>query len=389
MRRLIKEIAGIAKATIPYTNAVKDRIPKHLKHFFENVYDEEYLETVSAFRRDGYLPSPDYAQELKLPYRYLAPYITDEDFKDFPVVQINMDLSFRYVEKTSDSPFFVEGGAYPIFVSRLNQDSMYGYRVKPELFPVSKKRASSVNRAVVASIDFDIMIFENFDPERDYKNLEKEIYSVIFHEMMHVYEAYKNRGLDVYAMKPGTTKPRSKAETAKSYLSNSKMIGVPNEIKKELANFLHLYYVSLPTEIQAITQEIYPQISDVELKDFFTDTYQGRMIKALQKFDKNEFYSNLKNEAIKYFERTGQEPDQMKIETFFESVRRNLISKYIKTSNENHQVIDKKFINKKTLKDLIDYMSVQIKNASDRLIKNVGRLYSIKNEPSVDRIRKF
>jgi hypothetical protein len=59
-------------------------------------------------------------------------------------------------------------------------------------------------------------------------------------------------------------------------------------------------------------------------------------------------------------------------------VRKGLISKYIRSAESNHQTVDRKFINKKTLKDLIDYMSVQIKRAGDRLHKNVGRLYALK-----------
>lgn len=379
MKKLINEIAGIAESSIPYTNAVVDRIFKSLKYFLDNAFDEDYLESVEAFRREGYLPSPDYNKDFKLPYRYLAPFITDEDFEDFPVVQINMELSFRYViaESPGDKNFSVSGGAWPVFVSRLGKDSIYGYRVKPELFPVSRKRAESVNRALVASIDFDITVYEGFDPN-DIKDLEREIRAVTFHEMMHVYEAYKNKSLDMHTMKVGSSKRRSRVDTPKAHLGDTKMVGVPTEIKDAIQAILYLYYVSLPTEVKAITHEMYPYVMSTELKDFFNDTYQGRLIKGLKDFDKDSFYDVLREEANKYFERVGQEPTEIRINNFFEVVRRNLIAKYIKSSNENHSVIDTKFINKKTLKDLIDYMNIQIKNAAERLTKNVGRLYSLK-----------
>lgn len=380
MKKILNEISGIAESTIPYTKAVFNRVQKEINYFFDNVFDESYLESVEPFRKNGYLPSADHAKNLKLSYRYLAPYITDQDFKDFPVVQINTDLGFRYV--TAESPgnnnFSVEGGAWPTFVSRLGKDTIFGYRVKPELFPVSKKRSQSVDRAVVASIDFDIVIYEGFDPSVDLRNLEREIYSVIFHEMMHVYEQYKNKSLDLRTMKPGSSKARSKAETSKAHLGSTKMVGVPREIQDAVRSLLQLYYLSLPTEVKAMTQEMYPYVMDTELKDFFTDTYQGKIIKGLQEFDRESFYSVLREEAEKYFERSGQEPTEEKINSFFESVRKSLISKYIKSADSNHLVIDKKFVNKKSLKDLIDYMAVQIKEAGNRLHKNVGRLYSLK-----------
>lgn len=379
MKRILNEISGIAVATAPYTKAVFNRVQKEMKHFFDNVFDEEYLKTVQSFRKGGYLPGPDHQKSINLPYRYLVPYITDKDFQDFPVVQINVDLTFRYV--TSDSPkgnqFTVEGGAWPLFVSKLGQDTVYGYRVKPELFPVSKKRVQSVNRAVVASIDFDIIVYQDFEIT-NLPLLEREIYSVIFHEMMHVYEQYKNKALDVRSMKPGSNKPRSRAQTSKTHLGSAKMVGVPKEIQNAVRALLQLYYVSLPNEVQAMTQEMYPYVMDIELKDFFNDTYQGQVIKGLQEFDKDSFYDVLKEEAVKYFERVGQEPTEVKINSFFEAVRKSLIAKYIRTSDQNHLVIDNKFVNKKTLKDLIDYMSVQIKRAGERLHKNVGRLYSLK-----------
>lgn len=380
MKRILNEISGIALATIPYTKAVFNRLQKEMDYFFENVFDEEYLENVKAFRKDGYLPGPDHQKSLNLPYRYLAPHITDKDFQDFPVVQINTDLTFRYVEAESPSSgnFTVEGGAWPLFVSRLGKDSVFGYRVKPELFPVSKKRAQSVNRAIVASIDFDVIIYEGFDPTTDLPNLEREVYSVIFHEMMHIYEQYKNKSLDIRAMKPGSSKPRSKAQTSKAHLGSTKMVGVPREIQDAVRALLQLYYVSLPTEVKAMTQEMYPHVMNTELENFFTDTYQGRIIKGLQGFDKESFYEVLINEAEKYFERIGQEPTEGRINSFFESVRRSLISKYIKSAESNHLVVDKKFVSKKTLKDLIGYMDIQIRDAGDRLHKNVGRLYSLK-----------
>ena len=380
MKRILNEISGIAVSTSPYTKAVFNRVQKEMNYFFDNVFDEDYLESVEAFRRNGYLPSPDHQKSLTLPYRYLAPYITDQDFQDFPVVQINTDLTFRYVtaESPADNNFTVEGGAWPTFVSRLGKDTIFGYRVKPELFPVSKKRAQSVKRAVVAAIDFDIVVYEGFDPSTDLRNLEREVYSVIFHEMMHIYEQYKNKSLDIRAIKPGSSKPRSKAETSKAHLSGAKMVGVPREIQDAVRALLQLYYISLPTEVKAMTQEMYPYVMDTELSDFFNSTYQGRMIKGLQEFDKDSFYNVLKEEAQKYFERVGQEPTEERVNSFFEAVRRSLISKYIKSADDNHLMIDKKFVNKKTLKDLIDYMSVQIKEAGNRLLKNVGRLYSLK-----------
>ena len=380
MKRILNEISGIAVSTSPYTKAVFNRVQKEMNYFFDNVFDEDYLESVEAFRRNGYLPSPDHQKSLTLPYRYLAPYITDQDFQDFPVVQINTDLTFRYVtaESPADNNFTVEGGAWPTFVSRLGKDTIFGYRVKPELFPVSKKRAQSVKRAVVAAIDFDIVVYEDFNPSTDLRNLEREVYSVIFHEMMHIYEQYKNKSLDIRAIKPGSSKPRSKAETSKAHLSGAKMVGVPREIQDAVRALLQLYYISLPTEVKAMTQEMYPYVMDTELSDFFNSTYQGRMIKGLQEFDKDSFYNVLKEEAQKYFERVGQEPTEERVNSFFEAVRRSLISKYIKSADDNHLMIDKKFVNKKTLKDLIDYMSVQIKEAGNRLLKNVGRLYSLK-----------
>lgn len=384
-KKLIKEARGIAESAIPFTHAVLGRIDKEIKHYFRKVFeDPKYLESVKSLRRDGYLPMPDYTTTITIPYRFLATYIDDDIFEDFPVIQLNIDVNFAYVDKESEmgDDFTVGGGAWPIFKGKLGPSAIMSQSVKPEGYPISKQRRESIDRAVIGDLDFDFTFYKGFNPKNDYKDFHREVRAVVFHEMMHLYENYKDKKSQVsliHRSGEGSIKPKTNQSASKAYLTNTKLVGIPQEITQLMNYFYNMYYMSLPTEVKAITHEMYPYVLDMSIDEFFK-TYQGKRIKSLMEFDAEDFYDHLKEASKEYFESKGMAYDKKIRDSFFEQIRVRTISKYKKTAIQNHEIVDEKLLKKKELYFLIEYMGKQIEEAGRKLFRNVGRLYSLKAE---------
>ena len=386
-QKVIKEARGIAESAIPYTHAIINEIDKDIEYYFNKVFgDPKYLGSVKKLRRGGYLPMPDYTETIKIPYRALAPYIDDDIFEDFPVVTFNIDIKFSYIDAESGTgdKFGVGGGAWPIFKGKLGPNSILSQSVKPEGFPVSKKRRESIDRAIVGELDFDFSFYQGFDPEKDYKDFHREVRAVIFHEMMHLYEGYKDKKSQqhlIHKTGAGSKKPKTNNSTSKAYLTDTKLIGIPAEITHLMNLLYHMYYVSLPTEVKAITHEMYPYVLDMSIDEFFK-SYQGKRIKSLMEFDADDFYEQLKTASEIYFEEKGMKLNKIQRDIFFEQIRMRTLSKYKKSAIDNHEFIDEKLLNKKELYFMIEYMGKQIEKAGRRLFRNVGKLYSLKSEIS-------
>lgn len=384
-KKVIKEARGVAESTIPFTHAVLGRIDKEIEHYFKKVFvDPRYLDSVKDLRKDGYLPMPDYSKTITIPYRFLATYIDDDIFEDFPVIQLNIDVNFVYVDKESEmgDDFSVGGGAWPIFKGKLGNASILSQSVKPEGYPISKKRRESIDRAVIGDLDFDFTFYKGFNPRANYKDFHREVRAVVFHEMMHLYENYKDKKSQlslIHRSGEGSSKPKTNQTASKAYLTNVKLVGIPQEITQLMTYFYNMYYVSLPTEVKAITHEMYPYVLDMSIDEFFK-SYQGKRIKSLMEFDAEDFYDGLKDATREYFEDKGMEYNKKTRDAFFEQVRLRTIKKYKTSAIQNHEEIDEKLIRKKELYFLIEYMGKQIEEAGRKLFRNVGRLYSLKAE---------
>ena len=395
-KKIIKEARGVAESAIPYTHAVLNEIDKEIHFYFDRIFGSpEYLDSVRHIRKDGYLPMPDHAETITIPYRTLAKYIDDDIFEDFPVIKLNIDVKFAYIEKDSENfeeigtggevttdKFGVSGGAWPIFKGNLGPSSILSQSVKPEGYPISKKRRESIDRAVIGDLDFDFNFYKGFDPKRDYKDFHREVRAVVFHEMMHLYENYKDKKSQlslIHRSGEGSSKAKTNQTGSKAYLTNTKLLGIPQEITQLMGYLYQMYYVSLPTEVKAITHEMYPYVLDMDIDDFFK-TYQGKRIKTLMEFDAEDFYDQLKDAAETYFEEKGISSNKQMRDGFFEQIRLRTIKKYKTTAIQNHEELDEKLINKKELYFLIEYMGRQIEEAGRKLFRNVGRLYSLKAE---------
>lgn len=383
-KKLITERRGVVESAIPYTHAVLNELYKHIKNFSTNL-TPEYLESVADLRKNGYLPSPDYSKRFVIPYRNLARYIDDDIFEDFPIAEIRCIVNLIYVDTQSPmhDNFSVGGGAWPIYRGDIGTSPL-SQRVKPENFPISKKRRESVDRSIIAELDFDLTTYKGFkfSNKKDRENFDRELRAVVFHEMMHIYEMYKNKNLDirvVHKTSKETKRPKSRQETSKAHLSDTKFIGIPKELNDEMFIILNHYYNALPTEVKAITHEMYPFVMDFSIDEFF-NTYQGRRVKGLMSFDSEEFYDNLISLTDSYFERLGVPFNQETMEGFFNQIRMRILKKYERTTISNHEEVDENLLKQKTLKSLIDYMSKAINKAGEKLFKNVGRLYSLKSE---------
>jgi hypothetical protein len=390
MRKVkLNEARGIAESTIPYTHAVMNVLDKHIAHFLEKIKDEEYLEWTSDIR--GLIP--DYSTTIELPYRVLAKYIDDDIFEDFPLAKIFIDLKINLIDEDgpgTDSPsggnFVIGGGAWPVYKKPTTATS---YRAKPEGFPISKKRRESIDRVLIGKTEFDISVYKNFDYSTENRALEMELSAVVFHEMHHLYEGYKDKSKDdsvLHAKTIETTKlPRTKTHTSKAYLSDTKLVGIPGTVKDSINNLLMLYYWSLSIEVKAITQEMYPYVLGMSVNDFF-GSFQGKRVKSLMNFDYEIFYDELINSVTEYYESKGnihymtEKKKKEQMDAFFNQIRMRLIKTYVAKANESHEVVDEKFIKQKDLKSLIKYMSNQIEKGGQKLFRNVGRLYSLKQE---------
>ena len=383
-KQFINEDRGIVRAAIPYTKAILNSINKQLDYYFEEVLNnEEYLASTSDMRIDGYLPLPDYSTVINIPYRTLAKYITDDDFEEFPVVTFNIDLKFAYVDKEpeTDDKFGVGGGAWPIYAGTHKGLSQ---RSNPEHHPISKFRKESIDKAITGKLDFDLTFYQGFDPtnKSELNDFYVEVKAVVFHEILHLYEFYKNKSMDLHILNKGkrqSKKPKSKGVTSKANLNINNMQGIPKELTELMTYLFHLYYVSLPIEVRAITHEIYPFILEMPIDEFF-ESYQGKRIRTLMEFDLEDFYELFVDKSNDYFQRKGIEPDEESMKGFFEQIRMRTIKQYKTTATNNHEVLDDKLLNKKDFHSLIKYMGKQINKSGQKLFKNVGRLYSLKSE---------
>lgn len=379
----LNEARGIAESTVPYTHAVMNVLDKHLAYFFNKIKDEEYLEITKDMR--GMIP--DYSTSFDIPYRHLARYIDDDIFEDFPLAKIDITLKMALIDREGsgdDSPsggnFAIGGGAWPVYKRPTPELS---YRTKPENFPISKKRRESIDRVLVGKLDFDITIYNNFEFEKEHEALDRELLAVVFHELHHLYEGYKDKTKDEVAFIPKTLEktklPRIKTQTSKAYLTDTKLVGIPTEVKDLLIPLFNLYYYSLPSEVKAITQEMYPFVLKMSVDDFFK-SFQGMRVKSLMDFDAEIFYDRLIDSVIDYYDKKGVDPTDEQIHNFFNQVRARMVKTYIEKANNSHEIIDQKFVSKKDLKSLIIYMGKQIEKGGQKLFRNVGRLYSLKME---------
>jgi len=378
---VITEARGIAESTIPYTHASINEIDKQIDYYFKNIFkNKKYLKSVEDMRVGGYLPAPDYSTKIIIPYRTLAKYIDDDIFEDFPVVALNITLKFIYINEESgtNDNFGVGGGAWPIFKGK---STTLSQSIKPEGFPVSKVRRESIDRAVIGELEFDFNFYKNFSSKRNYKNFHREVRAVIFHEMMHLYESYKDKSSQVHTIHKGvkSKKPKSKGSAGKAYLTDTKLLGIPNEVNEVMKLVYHMYYVSLPTEVKAITHEMYPYVLDMSIPQFFK-SYQGKRVKGLMEFDADDYYEQLEMAVGEYLTKIGKAPNEEVINSFLEQVRMRTLKKYKRSATDNHEFVDEKLIKQKSMRSLLHYMGKQINNGGQRLFRNVGRLYSLKSE---------
>lgn len=371
IKQIIKEVRGIAESTIPYTHAILNEIDPEL-NYFANSSKKQYSRTI------------------EIPYRTLAKYVTTDEFIDFPVVKMVVELDFRYLDYVPEMEgggetelFSIGGGAYPTYAGSLGPNSILGQRVKPEGFPVSKEKRESIDRAIIAHVKFDITLYKGFDFfESVMRDFDRELKSVVFHEIMHIYEGYKDKTQDYHvapwSSKGGKTKKlKSSRQTSKSYLGDTKFPGVPRELTESLTYIFDLYYGAQPYEVRAKTQEIYPYILDMSVDEFFKSRH-GQQVRKLMEFDYEEFYDLLKSKVIEYANRSGITEDREN--EFFEQLRLRIIRDYERSANKNNEVIDTKLINQKSLKSLIKYLGKQIEKSGRKLFRNVGKLYSLKAE---------
>lgn len=377
----LNEARGIAESTVPYTHAVMNVLDKHIAYFLEKIKDEAYLEWTSEIR--GLVP--DYVTTIELPYRVLAKYIDDDIFEDFPMVKIIIDLKMNLIDQDgrgSYSPsggnFIIGGGAWPVYKTPTVSLS---HRDKPEKYPISKKRRESIDRVLIGKTEFDISVYKNFDFNTENGALEKELSAVVFHEMHHLYEGYKDKSKDERVFHLDTLEktklPKNKTETSKAYLSDAKLVGIPTVVKDAISNLYMLYYWALPAEVKAITQEMYPYVLDMSVNEFF-ESFQGKRVKKLMDFDYESFYDELVNSVTIYYESKGEEVNEEQMNAFFNQIRMRVVKTYITKAKESHEVLDEKFIKQKDLKSLIKYMGNQIEKGGQKLFRNVGRLYSLK-----------
>ena len=381
----LNEVRGIAESTIPYTHAILNILDKHIENFIAGIQDEEYLDSTKDLR--GALP--DYTTTIIIPYRHFAKYIVDDIFEDFPLVKLTLDVKMTLIneewegsfDSVAKSNFIIGGGAYTI----RNKPTLgnASYRIKPENFPISKNRRESIDRALVGSMEIDIVINHNFNFESEMGALHTEITSTVFHEMEHLYEEYKDRSRDVRVVRPETLKttkvPKPKTQIYKSDFDKIKFIGIPSDVKKYMRNLLFYYYWTSPDEVKAITHEMYPYVLDNSVDEFF-ETFQGVRIKNLMDFDYEFFYDELITYVMGYYNSKGLDLNEEQMNAFFEQIRKRIIKTFRNQALSNHELFDEKIAKQKDLKSLIGYMGKQIEKGGKRLFRNVGRLYSLKQE---------
>lgn len=330
----ILEGLGVAESTLPYVNLVY----RVLEEKVSNILDEN---------------PKSYNEKIKLGNDYIKEIYQNyfDDFIEFPIESIVINLSFNVIKKTFVSGSFSTGGA----AYQIDNKREGGSYIKRNDIRLPKRILEEIDDCFVAVLDFEIYINQNFNTSMK-DDLMFDLRDTILHEFNHLYEYYKRN-------------QSNKSFVNTSLISSgSKNYNIPKSIFSNWEKFLDLVYYSEPYEINAMTQESYSKVLRMDFNDFKKTSYWLNS-KKMENFNADDYYNML----IKSIESHNPE--------YVDSIVSRLYSWFTKDYLKNIKLFKSepsKIITKSNnLLDLIRNFEPRINNAGKKLQRNYMRLYSL------------
>ena len=164
---LLNEDMGVSRSTIPYVNMVYNTLIPKIESMVYNKKSSTEIITIGLDKIRNII-------------------LGDEDlFIDFPVEEIEVNLSLLNEKKEIENHYSSGGSAYPLD----EKTDEYSYMRKPSP-EIPKKIKDEIDLTMNALIDIEIYIDQKFEVSK-IDDLLMDVRDTIMHEMLHLYEFYK------------------------------------------------------------------------------------------------------------------------------------------------------------------------------------------------------
>jgi len=352
-RNFILERLGVAMPSIRYADAIYRKAMEELRF---------YMEEKQSYRE--YLSDPKISEEeLK---RCMG---TEEEYKDFPVTGITLDLNFKQVSKDDWDGFETEkmhvvgGSAY-----RFGHKNWHGYSKKTET------KVKEVPFGIELLIGIEIFVQKGYRIEEDEK-LEDNLMQTIYHELNHLYEYYgrllSQKGLPLYKRSP---------KLAITY-SDVNRWRIPSDIYSLWSNELVWYfYLSEPYELSAQVQEAaYVVMKHGFDRLFETEAWKNAVL--MEKFDAGRFLKMLDSEIEEYISDKGPEKTALYTGVLSLPLKERLKEMWLREYQKQFEMeketpsIDFERLKKNDCEYFVRYMTKRINRAGSKLKAKLGKLY--------------
>lgn len=344
----INEALGIAESTLFYVDIIKQKVMEEVMDYINDTTELNQKEI----------------KHVSIPYRQLRRHVTNwEVYEEFPVSEILVDVEIVkkrkdrlkrmkfLVDVKEEIPFRVGGYASPFARGRERAAT----RIKD---PVRM----AVDHSLLIHMGIQVDYSDNFDPYIHERKLETQIESVILHELNHTYEYY-NR-------KMGGAK---NIDLALTYASTGENV---MKRPKEIFEYWQYYftdfiYMSEPHEIRAYVQESKSFIDKLDFESF-KKTNTWRIAKYMQKYSYKEF--------LKKFDKVVEKHNPEYVGKMTDMLIKDFIKEYQKFVEEFQEIpsLTPDKLSYMTREEFFEYWEKIIREAGDKIVKNMMRLYAYK-----------
>jgi hypothetical protein len=334
--KILNESLGISRASLHYVNVIYKILEPTVLNFLNTKRDLNEKINIDL-------------NNLKEVYQDFP-----EDYIEFPIEQIVINLSCKKINKINNNAnFFSGGGAYSI---RPKKEKTTHVKIPSKFLP--KYVTDEINKTIISEFDFTVTIFKNYE-ETNKDDLLFLLRDAIAHECNHMFEYYKrneNNAPDV---------------DNRFTWSGVKNYNVPKNIWNIWEQFTTMLYFSQPQEMNAMTQEVYSVSLRKSFEEFKQSGYWRSAI-VMENFDADEFMDNLVNEINKY------NPDYIK--PILINLRNWFIKDYVNYGVSEKIPINQKLLSKKEIFSLTKFFEPRIRLAGKKLKSNFIRTFSIPRE---------
>jgi hypothetical protein len=277
----------------------------------------------------------------------------EDDFLDYPVQRMRITLSIKTgkVSKKIKQGFTTTGAMWGFDY----QKNGFSYVTKRYDVNFNKKILDEISVIGDIKLDIGIILDSSRFRIKEISKLKMELMSLIMHELNHGYEywlRYQNN-LDI-----------------KSELSFMEIdrYHFTKKVYNKLNIFLFYIYWSLPHEQNAKVQEFYPYVLDHTF-DELRELYPYKCLIDMINFNGERYYDELISLIPK-----------KDVDKVTKKALNSFISTYKDVYDDSFDLMDKKIIMKKDIKDIFNHYENIIKTSGENMRRKVLKLYSLKNE---------